>query len=555
MKLTRCKLPPFATLASIRPRGRSPAAFTLWYKGRIMADEQQSRQGEGEDILTLMTALRTASDIIGRLDFANRTGKQFGGKRDLYRVLGYTRVITPADYRERYERNGIAARIVETYPKATWRSGFALVEDENLDTVTPFEQAWLELDARLELQMFFRIADVLAGLGEYSALLLGVRGDLADPLPDRFAAEDLLYVAPFSQEDVEINALVTDPTDERFGQVAEYKFTRVGAPRGTSTAINLPSNTTKRVHWSRVIHIAEGLLDDKIYGAPRLRKVWNDLDDFDKVKGGGSEAFWMRVHPGYVASLDKDLEMTPADIKALRDQVEEFANQMRRTIGQRGVDFKALGADPTDFGPNIDALFEVLSASTGIPKRILMGSERGELASSQDKTNFDDRVTDRRAEYAEPICVRQFVDRLVDHQALPMPSSDAPDARNGYRLDWPQRDQLDETEKAKVALMYARINQAAGETVITDDEIRELLGLPPGAEIDELIDQVAGDVEDDAELAGPDVDGDDGNVEELTASAAWRAAQARQRAETLTKGTMLRILTKRGKCVRTAAAR
>lgn len=534
---------------------RSPASPALWYKVRIMAEElEHDRRGDGDDILSLMTSLRVASAMLGRLDFANRTGKQFDGKRDLYRVLGYTRVITPADYRQRYERNGVAARIVETYPKATWRSGFALVEDENIDSVTPFERAWLELDGRLDLQMYFRISDVLAGLGEYSALLLGVRGDLTDPLPDRFAADDLLYVAPFSQEDVEVNAIVTDPTDPRFGQVAEYKFTRVGVPRGQNTAARLPSQTEKRVHWSRVIHVAQGLLDDKIYGKPTLRSIWNDLDDLDKVKGGGSEAFWLRIHPGYVASLDKDLEMTPADIKQLRDQVEEFANQMRRTIGQRGVDFKVLGADPTDFGPNVESLFEILSLSTGIPKRILMGSERGELASSQDKTNFDDRVADRRAEFAEPVIARQFVDRLIEHQAMPMPASASTDALNGYRVDWPKRDTLDMTEKSRVALNYARINQANGDVVITDDEIRELLGLPPSSEIDELIDQAAGGAEDDAALAGPDVEGDDGNVEELTASEAWRKAQARRSAEKLTKGKLLRMLRRR-KCAASGPAR
>jgi len=467
-----------------------------------------------ESFDTLM-ALRTASALLSRLDFANRTGKTFLGKRDLYKVLGYQRAISAEDYRERYERNGVAARIVETFPKSTWRTGFDLVEDETVGTTTAFEEAWKALESRLDLNLFFRTVDVLAGLGEYSALLLGVRGDLTDPLPDTFTADDLLYVAPFSQEDVEVTKIVTDPSDSRFGQVDEYTFTRVGAPRGQNTQIaELPSNVTKRVHWSRVIHVAEGRLDDKIYGKPRLRNIWNDLDDLDKIRGGGAEAFWLRIHPGYVASLDKDLELDPGDIEDLKKQVEEFANQMRRTIGQRGVDFKALGADPTDFGPNVDAMFDILSASTGYPKRILMGSERGELASSQDKTNFDDRVSDRRAEFAEPIVIRQFVDRMVEHRALPAPSSDAPKAKDGYAVAWPELDTLDETEKARTALDYARINQQSGDTVITNDEIRERVGLAPSADVDGLIDSLAD--EGDASLAGP---GDDEDLDDAVTAA------------------------------------
>lgn len=482
------------------------------------AELDQNPPAEISDTAEAIMALRAASALVSRLDIANRTGKQFAGKRDLYKVLGYQRTITAEDYRERYERNGIATRVVETFPSATWRSGFKLVEDEDQKTTTAFEEAWQELDGRLDLNMFFRTVDILAGLGEYAVLLLGVRGDLADPLPDRFSAEDLLYVAPFAQEDVEVTKLVTDPSDPRFGQVEEYTFTRVGAPRGQNTTITqLPSNTTKTVHWSRVIHVAQGLLDDKIYGKPTLRNVWNYLDDLDKVAGGGAEAFWLRIHPGYVASLDKDLEMSPEDITKLKEQVEEFANQMRRTIGQRGVDFKALGADPTDYGPNVESTLELISATKGIPKRILTGSERGELASSQDKTNFDDRVQDRRNEFAEPVVIRQFTDRMLEHDALPQPSSDAPDARNGYRIAWPELDALDETEKARVGLNYARINQQQGDTVITNDEIRERLNLPPSDEVDELIDALAD--EGDASLAGPDVDGDEEDLEDSVTAA------------------------------------
>lgn len=466
-----------------------------------------------DEFLETLHGLRAASALLSRLDLANRAGKTFDGKRDTYKVLGYPRELKAEDYREEYERNGVATRIVETFPKSTWRSGFDLVEDENPDETTPFEAAWKELDSRLKLTMFFRITDILAGLGEFSALLLGVRGDLTDPLPDRFSASDLLYVAPFSQEDVDITSIVTDPSDPRFGQVAEYTFTRIGAPRGQSTVVTeLPSNQTKRVHWSRVIHVAEGLLDDKLYGKPRLRNVWNRLLDLDKVAGGGAEAFWLRIHPGYVASLDKDLEMSPEDIQTLKDQVEEFANQMRRTIGQRGVDFKVLGADPSDFGPNVDAIFDLLSASTGYPKRILMGSERGELASTQDKTNFDDRVSDRRDEFAEPVVIRQFVDRLIDHGALPEPSSDSPDARNGYRAVWPALDTLDETEKAGVAVKYALINKQQGDTVITNDEIRDRLDLPPSSEVDELIDRLAD--EGDASLASPEPGNNEDDLED-----------------------------------------
>ena len=171
-----------------------------------------------------------------------------------------------------------------------------------------------------------------------------------------------------------------------------------------------------------------------------------------------------------------------ADRKNVQDQAEEFAHQLRRTIGTRGVDFAAMGSDVAEIGGNVDAILRLISASTGIPVRILTGSERGELASSQDKTNFDDRVSDRRTEFAEPMVVRPFVDRLIEHNALPA----ATDA--DYAVRWPEIDTLDETETAGVAGKLAKVNQNAGETIVTRDEIRTgVLGLPPAAEVEELV--------------------------------------------------------------------
>ena len=41
----------------------------------------------------------------------------------------------------------------------------------------------------------------------------------------------------------------------------------------------------RKVHWTRVIHIAESTLENPIYGIPRLRPVYNRLMDIEKVTG------------------------------------------------------------------------------------------------------------------------------------------------------------------------------------------------------------------------------------------------------------------------------
>ncbi len=449
-----------------------------------------------------------ASALASRLDFANRAGITFKGKRDLYAVLGYQRSLQPSDYRERWERNGVATRIVETFPKSTWRAGGVVTDDLDPDTETPFKEAWKTLDKRLKIWPTFLNVDILAGLGEYAVLLLGVKGGkLDEPLPDKFTIEDLIYLSAFSQEDVEVSKLVTSNEDPRFGQPEEYTLTRIGSPRGATRAPASRGSAQQTVHWSRVIHVAEGLLDDKIFGKPRLRNVWNYLDDLDKVSGGGAEAFWLRANQGFIANIDKDLPLKPEDIKNIQEQVEEFAHQMRRTIGQRGIDLTTLGSDVADYSKPVDATMKLISASTGIPVRILMGSERGELASSQDKTNFDDRTDDRREQHAEPVVVRPFVDVLLDHDALPDPKE------GEYLVRWPMLDTMDDTEKINTALKMSTVNKNEGETVFTIDEQREVTGREP-------LEEISVDEDDDDEiLDDPDsVDDEDEESEPVAAS-------------------------------------
>src|SRR4051812_16973182 len=98
-----------------------------------------------------MGQVRALASIIGsRFDFATRAGKTFGGKRNLYEVLGWKQALTIEDYRGRFSRNSVAGRIIEALPKATWRGGGEIIEDNTTPTMTPFEQEFADLAIRLK---------------------------------------------------------------------------------------------------------------------------------------------------------------------------------------------------------------------------------------------------------------------------------------------------------------------------------------------------------------------------------------------------------------------
>jgi hypothetical protein len=274
--------------------------------------------------------------------------------------------------------------------------------------------------------------------------------------------------------------------------------------------------------------VADGLLDDRIYGTPRLKRVWNRLDDLEKLAGGGSEAFWMRAHQGYVANVDPTVQMDEPKIQALRDQIEDFANGLRRTIGQQGVEFKALGSDTADFSNNVDAIVGLIAAGTGIPKRILMGSERGELASSQDAKAWDDRISDRRTQYGDPVVVRPFVDRLIEFNALPKPVK--------YETRWPEIQNFTEDEQLAMALKAASVNKQMGRVVILPDEIRSrYLGLPPldEVEIPEDLDPAKIQEREDAKAAADAAAKADAQGDEPIVNAARSAIETRLEAQVL----------------------
>jgi hypothetical protein len=405
------------------------------------------------------------SPLMERLNFARRGGVTFGGNRDLYQALGYQNEICPKDYRARYDRDDLAARIVDIYPRDTWRGGSEIVEDDNIKIVTNFEETWQELALRVKIWSIFERVDTLARLGKYAIVLIGTRGSgsLDQPMPPLKSADDIVYLTPFSDEDAMIDeqSIVGGVDDPRCGLPNFYIITRLQGRNGLS----------QRVHYTRVLHVADGLLDDPLRGQPCLERVWNRLDDLQKVVGAGSEAFWLRAHQGYVATFDKEVKLSDEDIEDAQQQAEEFAHQLRRTIGLQGGDFKALGSDVADFWNPVDAIVTLIAGAVGIPKRILLGSERGELASTQDRMTWERRIVDRRLEYAEPMIIRPFIDRLIENGALPKPKQ--------YKIVWPPVDNLDDAGKAAVAFQLAGVNARMKQVAVTPDDIRvKILGWP-----------------------------------------------------------------------------
>jgi hypothetical protein len=356
---------------------------------------------------------------------------------------------------ERYLRQDIAKAIVQRPVKATWSGSLDIFETSEEED-TEMEKKWATLADSLKLKNEFERVDILACLGEYALLFLGFSDVHAitqyeQPVRPRENLS-LLYVRAFAYNAVNIVEFETNIYDKRYGLPKIYEIVFSG---GDSHQV--PSQTV-RVHHTRVIHVMQGNLLSNYRGTPVLQSVFNRLIDLEKLVGGSAEMFWRGARPGYQGTL-KDDYMLPEGTKAdLEKQLNEYENDLRRFLILEGIEVSTLETQVSDPQNHIVAQIQMISADTGIPMRILLGSERGELASTQDRDSWFDFIDNRRTEYAETRILRPFIDRLIETTILPTPKDEV----ERYKVIWPILYKVSEKDKAEIGRTRATAIQQYG---------------------------------------------------------------------------------------------
>jgi uncharacterized protein len=379
-------------------------------------------------------------------------GTSFAGARDYYDVLGYPKQLSIDAYWSKFERDPLGGRIVEFPPAETWRDTPTVKDGRDKDATddTPFAKAWADFAELRRVYHYCKRVDTLCGIGRFGVLLIGLAGDsnLEMDVTRVVSLDQILYLRPYGEPSVEVAEFENDPANPRFGLPRIYNLA-VGDPNTTiSGGATLPSQTV-RVHASRVIHVAEGLLENEVYGMPRLQRVFNLLDDILKLVGGSAEASWLLMRKGFVLNIDPEAELTAEAKENIEQEFDEYEHGLRRFMKTRGVTVSDLGSEVVDPTGPFDVILSLISAATGIPQRILLGSERGELASSQDASNWAGHIASRQLNFAEPAILRPLIDRLVSWGALPKPT-----AKN-YTVIWDPLFELNEQERAQIGATWA----------------------------------------------------------------------------------------------------
>lgn len=425
-----------------------------------------------------------SASIISRSELFSRYGDQNDGNRNIYKACGYKLNLDYDDFYSRYKRQDIAKRIINAPVQATWRLKPKIYDDEDEKISTPFEQKWEELVKRLKIWHYFSRVDKLAGIGKYAILFLGFNdGEIKlDQEVQKGKDRDLLYIFPYAENAIDIFKSIKDKNNPRYGlpEVYQLKMKDVSVTSSEQSTINT------LVHYSRLIHIVQEPLESDIEGVSQLEDIWNRLHDLEKIVGGSGEMFWIGGFPGYAFIADSDTQIEPSERDDLIDQIKLYMHKLQRFLRLRGMKVDSLApqvADPTNHAM---IQLKIITGTKGIPIRILIGSERGELASTQDDKNWNSRTDERRTDYAEPVIIRPFIDRLITYGVLPEPK------RGEYFIDWPDIDAPSAKEKAEVAKtrmealraylsapgssdVYPEEKFLAREMELTQDEIKEIL--------------------------------------------------------------------------------
>jgi len=375
--------------------------------------------------------------------------KMLNPGKDIDFECGYPVAITTQEYKDMYERNGIASRVVDIFPEESWVVLPDVYENEE-PKKTEFEDMLDVLDNDMHIYQVLQEADMLCGIGRFGVVLLGLSDgknlkevvDGIDPKTGEVTNSKkelkLLYLKVFDENSVDIDKLEEDSKSPRYGMPVTYTIKFAQTTKETEKTI------TKTVHWTRIIHLADNRRGSSMFGKPRMKKVYNYLLDIRKILGGSGEMFWKGGFPGYAFKVDPEMTLTDSDKEAIKDDMRNYAQSLQRYLSFTGIEVNTLDPQVEDPTGHLDVQIDAICITIGVPKRIFVGSERGELASTQDSKTWNKRIAKRQTQYLTPYVIRPFIDRLIAFGVLPEPVE--------YFVDWPDLNAPSDNEIAETAV-------------------------------------------------------------------------------------------------------
>lgn len=377
-------------------------------------------------------------------------------------------------YYLRYTRQAEAKAIIDKPVNDTWQDMPTVHDEAHQEQdkpVSDFEKKVKEFfegeHTRRKPIHRLNVLDRLARLGHYSILVIGfsdgrelrtpvggassrekmTQEDIErytnDPMtsvpdgmgePEFDDLDDVMYLAVFGEDRVQDWRTNADMTSPRFRLPDEFDI----VTQEYDDDENDPEFDSDTIHWTRVIHVPEGTLENDLEGIPALKPVFHELLNIDKIKAASGEGFWRAGYQGLHVRPPQDAQgrfMEFDNPKDVKDEIEEFIQNFDRTLATP-AEINPIDSSVGNPMPHLEANYQSISAATDIPKSILTGEDRADTASEDDFSQYKSFIAQRRNNYAGPVIIEPLIQRLIDTGVLPEPEGD------GFVLEWPALDEL-----------------------------------------------------------------------------------------------------------------
>jgi len=435
------------------------------------------------------------ADVSSDASITRWLGQQYNGDRDIQNVLGYPDLDDDQAlerYRVKYEYQDIASRIIDVFPEETWKNPPEIVDVE--EDESDFERVTNRL-IESRLNNYWRRLDRAQRLGEYGVMVIGLDDGQDRSQPVQASAvsspDDISYFNIFPQEQVEdwelgkeSDQFPKEANEERYNKPVRY-YIDFGDIDADST-----DDDFEWVHWSRVIHVAEGALETDLKGEPALKKVFYRLEDRMKVIGASAEMFWSGADEKIIANVSEDFALQQYSDSGEREdfqaQLESLLHDMQKYIVSSGMEYEVIGGQEVDPSGVIDAIDTSIASAVGMPKNKLSGNETGERSTTMDRNNWFDNISSRQTNLGAPQFVRQTVDRLLGFGIFPDPIED------DYAVVFPDLFEQSESDVADTQQTRANMLQASGlaMTLSTEQKLDFISEGPDAVDMDDEVEEL-----------------------------------------------------------------
>ncbi|AXF52976.1 MAG: protein of unknown function DUF1073 [Caudoviricetes sp.] len=371
-----------------------------------------------------------------------------------------------------WRRGGVAYGAVSKLVSNCWKTNPTVVEGGEENTATKesaIEAQFAKWAKDHRLWKAFRRADELRLVRRFSALILFYADDLKDwakPVPK---GKPLVEVRAVSSK-----ALKIGETDSATGRPLYWNY--------TETTIQGAAAGVKQIHPDRIFILGDYANDALGW----LEPVYNDLVSLEKLCGGGGESFLKNASRQLAMEFDKDVDLAAiaqahgVPLQELQEVFQEVAQDLNRgndtVVAIQGGRVTPLVSAVPDPSPIYNTNLQNIAAGVDIPAKIIVGSQTGERASTEDREYFNARCQARRvSELTDEI--QDFLAKIGAAGAFEFPAE--------ITIAWDDLNESSRGDKLGNAKLMAEINEKAidpADQPFSKNEVRVEAGFEPDGE-------------------------------------------------------------------------